>query len=154
MLDWSAPSARSPSAHAPPTIAPAGRQTKAAVGAAPGSASDRSPAIVRPSAIAATSAPHAPSPADATRNGRPVRTNEYRRSDPSSSRTPATASTCGARSSRTKASWSSIAAIVRPWPPNQRASGEVVAVEPSELGRDLPVRAQLPVLIITCLTNV
>jgi hypothetical protein len=33
-------------------------------------------------------------------------------------------------------------------------SREVVAVEPSELGRDLPVRAQLPVLIITCLTNV
>lgn len=32
--------------------------------------------------------------------------------------------------------------------------GEVVAVEPIELGRDLPVRAQLPVLIITCLTNV
>jgi hypothetical protein len=32
--------------------------------------------------------------------------------------------------------------------------GEVVAVEPTELGRDLLVRAQVPVLIITCLTNV
>ena len=74
----------------------------------------RRPAIVRPSAIAAASAPHAPSPGAATRNGRPVRTNEYRRSDPSSSRTPATARTCGADSSRTKASWSSIVVIVRP----------------------------------------
>ncbi len=38
--------------------------------------------------------------------------------------------------------------------PEPAGGGEVVVVEPRELGRDLPVRAQLPVLIITCLTNV
>jgi hypothetical protein len=38
--------------------------------------------------------------------------------------------------------------------PEPAGGGEVVAVEPSEFGRDLPVSAQLPVLIITCLTNV
>ena len=43
----------------------------------------------------------------------------------------------------------------RPAVAAEPASGsEVVAVEPGELGRDLPVCAQLPVLIITCLTNV
>jgi hypothetical protein len=31
---------------------------------------------------------------------------------------------------------------------------EIVVVEPLERARDLPVGAQLPVLIITCLTNV
>jgi hypothetical protein len=38
--------------------------------------------------------------------------------------------------------------------PEPAGGGEVLAIEPSEFGRDLPVRAQLPVLIITCLTNV
>ena len=38
--------------------------------------------------------------------------------------------------------------------PEPAGGGEVVAVEPLERGRDLPERAQLPVLIITCLTNV
>ena len=43
----------------------------------------------------------------------------------------------------------------RPAVTSEPAGGcEVVAVEPIEFGRDLPVRAQLPVLIITCLTNV
>ena len=48
------------------------------------------------------------------RNGRPVSANVVRRSDPSSSRIPATARTWGTRSSRTKASWSSIPVIARP----------------------------------------
>jgi hypothetical protein len=38
--------------------------------------------------------------------------------------------------------------------PEPAGGGEVVAVEPGELGRDLPVGAQLPVVNITCLTKV
>ena len=38
--------------------------------------------------------------------------------------------------------------------PEPAGGRQVVAVEPGELGRDLPVGAQVPVLIITCLTNV
>ena len=119
----------------PVAIAGPGRQTRAAAGTAAPSAGMA--AIARPSAIAPARARHAPSPGSAGRSGRPVRANEYRLEPPPASRVDAIARRCGAASSRTKASSSSMAvdrAALRAEPAGR---GDALEVEARDRGRDL-----------------